>query len=180
MLIAREKRKTNIAEYILYIWQLEDLLRALNFDLDKIGKSLVSQFDTNEETRLEIYQWYKNMVVMMQKEQVGETGHIQVIRNLTDELNYFHLRLLQETNDSAYRALYQLAQPLINEFRLKSNEIESHDIQVALHTLYTVMLLKLQQKELTPPTANAVKHISKLMGHLAARYRQYEEGEFEI
>ncbi|WP_423128110.1 DUF4924 family protein [Gaoshiqia sp. Z1-71] len=180
MLIAREKRKTNIAEYILYIWQLEDLLRALHFDLKKIGETLVAHFDTNEETRLEIYQWYKNMVVMMQKEQLAETGHIQVIKNLTDELNHFHLRLLQASNDSAYRTLYQLAQPLINEFRLKSNEIESHDIQVALHALYSMMLLKLQQKELTTSTANAMKHISKLMGHLAGRYREYEEGDFEI
>ena len=31
MYIAQSKRKENIAEYILYLWQLEDLLRALQF-----------------------------------------------------------------------------------------------------------------------------------------------------
>ena len=29
--IAQAKRRENIAEYILYLWQLEDLLRALQF-----------------------------------------------------------------------------------------------------------------------------------------------------
>ena len=29
MLIAREKRKSNVAEYILYMWQVEDLLRLI-------------------------------------------------------------------------------------------------------------------------------------------------------
>ena len=36
MLIAREKKKNNIAEYILYMWQLEDMLRALKLDMEHI------------------------------------------------------------------------------------------------------------------------------------------------
>ena len=34
MIIARRKRKENIAEYLLYMWQVEDLIRANNFDMD--------------------------------------------------------------------------------------------------------------------------------------------------
>ena len=34
MLIAKQKRQENIAEYVLYMWQLEDMLRACNFDVD--------------------------------------------------------------------------------------------------------------------------------------------------
>ena len=36
MYIAQRKRKENIAEYILYLWQLEDLLRALQFSPEAI------------------------------------------------------------------------------------------------------------------------------------------------
>ena len=32
MIIARQKRKENIAEYLLYMWQVEDLIRANKFD----------------------------------------------------------------------------------------------------------------------------------------------------
>jgi DNA-binding FadR family transcriptional regulator len=180
MLIAKEKRKTNIAEYILYIWQLEDLLRALNFDLEQIGSTLVARFNVDENTRLDIYQYYKNMVLMMEKEQLKQSGHIQAIVNVADDLNQFHLNLLQSPADPAYKALYQLAKPLLDEFRMKSNDVNAHDVQVALQALYGVMLLKLQHKTITQATEQATAHISKLVAHLAARYRQFEEGDFEL
>ncbi|WP_418662065.1 DUF4924 family protein, partial [Alistipes communis] len=34
--IAKTKRRENIAEYILYLWQLEDLLRALQFSPEAV------------------------------------------------------------------------------------------------------------------------------------------------
>ena len=36
MNIASEKRKSNIAEYILYMWQVEDSIRAYNLDIAEI------------------------------------------------------------------------------------------------------------------------------------------------
>lgn len=39
MIIARQKRKENIAEYLLYMWQVEDLIRANKFDMDSINRS---------------------------------------------------------------------------------------------------------------------------------------------
>ena len=36
MIVARQKRKENIAEYLLYMWQVEDLIRANRFDMDAI------------------------------------------------------------------------------------------------------------------------------------------------
>ena len=38
MIIAKQKRRENIAEYVLYMWQLEDLIRAYNFDIDAMTK----------------------------------------------------------------------------------------------------------------------------------------------
>lgn len=180
MLIAKEKRKTNIAEYILYVWQLEDLFRALNFDMEKIGSTLVAQFNVDENTRLDIYQYYKNIVLMMEKEQIKQSGHIQAIVNVANDLNQFHTDLLISPADPAYRALYQVAKPLLDEFRLKSNDVNAHDVQVALQALYGVMLLKIQDKSISKGTEQATAHISRLMAHLAARYKQFEEDEFEL
>ena len=39
MFIASQKRKENIAEYLLYMWQIEDMIRANNLDIDKIRKT---------------------------------------------------------------------------------------------------------------------------------------------
>ena len=40
--IAKAKRRENIAEYILYLWQLEDLLRALQFSPEAIFSTLIA------------------------------------------------------------------------------------------------------------------------------------------
>ncbi|WP_159522783.1 DUF4924 family protein [Sunxiuqinia indica] len=180
MLIAKEKRKTNIAEYILYLWQVEDLLRALKFDLDQIGKSLVSRFDVDDDTRLEIFDWYRNLATMMEKERVTKTGHLQFILNLIDDLNEFHIKLLQTGKDRQYPALFQLAKPVLNEFKSKSLEKEDNDIRLGFQALYSIILLRLQNKEISATTQSAVDHISKLMGHLSARYLQHERGKFEF
>ena len=44
MLIAREKRKSKCCEYILYMWQVEDMLRAMQMDIELAEPELVSQF----------------------------------------------------------------------------------------------------------------------------------------
>ena len=42
MIIARQKRKENIAEYLLYMWQVEDLIRANKFDMDSINRTVIA------------------------------------------------------------------------------------------------------------------------------------------
>ena len=44
MLIAREKKKSNIAEYILYMWQVEDMLRGLGLDINRVKNELIARF----------------------------------------------------------------------------------------------------------------------------------------
>lgn len=51
MYIAQQKRKENIAEYILYLWQLEDLLRALKFSPEAIYNTLVEPNDCDEQEK---------------------------------------------------------------------------------------------------------------------------------
>ena len=50
MFIAREKKKDNIAEYILYMWQVEDLLRALGLNMEQVDKHIVAGFGADEQT----------------------------------------------------------------------------------------------------------------------------------
>ena len=40
--IAQARRRENIAEYILYLWQIEDLLRALQFSPEAIYSQLIA------------------------------------------------------------------------------------------------------------------------------------------
>jgi len=98
MLIAQEIRKTNIAEYILYMWQVEDLLRACSFNPENIENKLVQRFKADEDISREIADWYKNLAMMMEKEHIQEKGHLQVLINLVNDLNEFHLKMVQVQN----------------------------------------------------------------------------------
>ena len=51
MYIAQSKRKENIAEYILYLWQLEDLLRALQFSPEAVYSQLVQKNEHLDDAR---------------------------------------------------------------------------------------------------------------------------------
>ena len=44
MLIAQAKQEENIVEYILYMFQLHDMLRGLNFEENAIGKNSRAQW----------------------------------------------------------------------------------------------------------------------------------------
>ena len=53
MLIARQKKQENIAEYLLYMWQLEDILRSYELDIDKVQQSLIDPVYHTEEEKKE-------------------------------------------------------------------------------------------------------------------------------
>ena len=120
MLIAREKKKNNIAEYILYMWQLEDMLRALKLDMEQVDRYLVAGFQADERTSKEIHDWYDNLIAIMQKEKVEEKGHIQALKNTVDELTELHFFLLHQAHDGRYRQLVTQAAGNLVEFRRKA------------------------------------------------------------
>ncbi len=178
MIIARELRKTNIAEYILYMWQVEDLLRACSFDPEAIGKQLVSRYNTDELVRKEIADWYNNLAVMMEKEHVQEKGHLQVITNLVNDLNEFHHKMLEVQNDLEYVRLVRQNQEAISELVQKSNS--ANEVEACLNSLYGFMLLKLKSSEISPSTHQAIEKLAHQIGHLSARYLQFENDDFEF
>lgn len=180
MLIARDKRKTNIAEYILYMWQVEDLLRACSFDPKEIEAKLVKRFDADEETSRQIALWYENLALMMEKEHIQQKGHLQVLVNLVNDLNEFHLKLIETQADEQYLNLYEMNKQPINEFVHRSEGTVTSDVEACLNALYGYWLLKLKNAEITPLTQQTVSGFGQLIGHLSARYIQFENDEFEF
>ena len=51
MLISQELRRTNIAEYVLYMWQVEDIIRAYGCDLAMIRREYISRFELTDAKR---------------------------------------------------------------------------------------------------------------------------------
>ena len=65
MFIAQELRKKNIAEYLLYMWQVEDTIRAFGCSLPRIRREYIDRFDYSDEQKEEEADWFGNLIRMM-------------------------------------------------------------------------------------------------------------------
>ena len=135
MLISREKRKEKVTDYLIQMYQVEDLIRALDRDLVQIESKIIVPYNLPESRHHEMVDWYANLVLMMEKEQKTEKGHLQFIINLINEVNDFHLRLLDSGDDASYTSTYRTVAGLIRELRHKGATGES-DVEIALTALY--------------------------------------------
>ena len=50
MFIASQLRKQNIVEYLLYMWQIEDLIRAYGLDIDYVIKTILESLSESSLT----------------------------------------------------------------------------------------------------------------------------------
>jgi len=179
MIAAQLKRKENIAEYILYIYQIEDLIRAFQFNISSIETQLVSQYQVDEIKRHEILEWYKNLCAMMEKEGIREKGHLQFLWNQIYELNEFHLKLMETGSDKEYVGVFQSISGLITELNLKGNSVKN-DLQISFDAIYGFLLLKIQKKDITDETAEAFKRLSGWLSLLSKLFKDFESGDLEF
>jgi hypothetical protein len=162
------------------MWQVEDIIRAYSFDIEKIQGNIIDKYNQDAETKKEMKQWYQNLIDMMNLEGIRESGHLQINKNVVDNLTSLHNRLLKSPQESFYISSYYNVLPVIVELRAKSNEKNVSEIETCLSALYGFLLLKIQKKEITQETQNAITQISSLVRTLAEKFRQEENGELEL
>lgn len=180
MLIAQGKEKTNIAEYILYMWQIEDIIRSHNFDLTQITDSIISKFNAPVETQYDMKFWYQNLIEQMMKEGVSDKGHLSSTMKYMEELNNLHNSLLTTIQDVKYQEAYLEAKDNINNFMIKSGGESKNEIDACLIGLYGFLLLKLKQTEISAATKEAMASFSKLLAILVNRYNKIQKGELSF
>ena len=169
MFVAKELRKKSIAEYLLYMWQVEDIIRAYGCSLPVIKKNYISRFELTDEQREEETDWFGNLIRMMNEEGKRETGHLDINRVLLQDVIDLHGMLLQSSKFPFYSTEYYKVLPFIVELRNRGDK-EVNEIETCLDALYGVMMLRLQKKEITPETERAVKEISIFIGMLSDYY----------
>ncbi len=174
MFISQQLRKDNIAEYILYMWQVEDIIRAYGCDLTAIRKEYISRFDLTDEQREDMTDWYGNLIRMLRQEGVTQSGHIQVNKLVVQQMTELHNQLMNSTRFPFYSAEYYKVLPFIVELRGKGSK-DVGEIETCLNALYGVMMLRLQQKPVSSSTENAVKEITTFLGMLSDYYKKDKE-----
>lgn len=169
MFIAQELRKKSIAEYLLYMWQMEDLIRAYGCSLARIRREYIDQFDYTDEQKDEETDWFGNLIRMMNEEGRRQEGHLQINKIIVKDLADLHNRLMLSGKFPFYNAEYYKVLPFIVELRNKGDK-EVNEIENCLDALYGVMLLRLQQKPVSDETESAIKEITTFIGMLSDYY----------
>lgn len=180
MYISQELRKKNIAEYLLYMWQIEDLLRAYGCSLQKIRREYIGRFDYTEEQKEEMTDWYGYLIRMMNEEGCREKGHLQINKIVMQQLVELNAQLLQSSKFPFYNSEYYRVLPFIVELRRRGADKEEPEVETCFNALYGMMMLRLQKKDISPDTEHAIKEITTFVGMLSDYYIKDKEEPLEF
>ena len=144
-------KKNNIAEYILYLWQIEDYLRAFP-----------QQAEANQELH--------DLSNMMHQENIMEKGHLQLAQNALSELEDLHNDLLDQ--EATYRAAMIRLTPALNLLKAKTDRPTMSDVEACLILLYQIMLLKLQEAPISSETEQVQKQATQVLQYLSKTYKE--------
>lgn len=174
MFISQQLRKENIAEYLLYMWQIEDIIRAYGCNLTAIRRDYISRFDLDDEQKEDLTDWYGNLIRMIREEGCTESGHLQINKIVVQQLSELHEQLISSPKFPFYSSEYYKVLPFIVELRSRGSK-ELSEVETCLNALYGVMLLRLQKKEVSRNTDTAVKEITTFLGMLSDYYKKDKE-----
>lgn len=180
MFVSRQLKEDNIAEYLLYMWQIEDLIRANNLDIERINSTLVEPVNLTNEQKKELLGWYEELIEMIRREDVIKSGHLQINKNVISTLTDLHLTLLRSTKFPYYNAVYYKTLPYIVELRSKGNNHELSELENCFEVLYGILILRLQKKEISQATLDAAKIITHFLAQLSTLYKKDRIGELDL
>ncbi len=177
MYIASQKRKENIAEYLLYMWQIEDIIRANGLDIDRIKESVIKQFTSAPEQMRAMAEWYESLIDMMRREDVVQKGHLQMNNNIISELADLNSRVLADPRFAEYHKEYYNTLPYIVELRAKAGDAKAGEIETCFNALYGMLLLRLKKAPISDDTARAMAQIARFVALLAKYFHLDEENK---
>lgn len=174
MNIARKKRRENIAEYILYLWQLEDLLRAMEFSPEKIYANLIApQKELDQLTQQQVLDWYMDMVNLLKTEGKTEKGHLEHTEHLIADLEELHEHLLLAPVGKHYAATFAILAPELHKLG------EGSAIELCFKALYSVILCRLKGVDNEQYIQDVLELVSPVVAQLVQIYHKIERGELD-
>ncbi|MGN0061795.1 MAG: DUF4924 family protein, partial [Alloprevotella sp.] len=164
MIIAQKLRHDNRAEYLLYMWQVEEILRLFHCDIDRLSAAHLSRFHVAPAEAEAIRQWYAQLCSMMRSEGKMERGHLQINETTLTGLEDLHHRLLASPDFPTYRARYERVLPYIVELRAKSGQqsqsVPVGELRPLFGFLYGIMMLRLQKRDISDETERAAHDVA--------------------
>lgn len=187
MIIANKLKETNRAEYLLYMWQVEGIIRLYGCDIDRLDDEYLKRFDLPAATAAEMRQWYSDLCDMMRAEAKQESGHLQICENIIIGLADLNAQLLESDKFPYYKQMYYRVLPYVVELRSRRaadasapETASTGEFRQLFEVLYGVMMLRLQNKEVSTETQRAAQDISALLGQLSDYWKADKAGELKL
>ena len=149
-----KNKKENIAEYILYLWQLEDYLRAFP-----------EQAEGNDELT--------DILRMMHTDDVMDGGHIQLAQIALKELEMLSDDILNQ--EATYRAAMIRVTPALNMLKARTDRPTMSNVEACLVLLYQSMMLRLQQRPISAETEEVQRQATGILQYLSKTYYKQDE-----
>ncbi len=181
--IARRLRRDNIAEYILYLWQLEDLFRSLQFSPEAIYTKFVApRSDLAPAEQQALHSWYVEYCELLDKEGKRAAGHSEHTLHLISDLEDMHRRLLTLPVGARYRTLFTALEEVLPDLRSVAGESASQmgDIELCFRALYGAVLYRLKGQSGRGAVEDTLAYISPAIAELVKVYGQSERGEIDL
>lgn len=177
--IAQRLRKENISEYILYLWQIEDLLRALQFSPEAVYSQLVAPRGADPQRAQIIFLWYMDIANLLRQEGKEQNGHLEHTLHLIGDLQNLHNQLMTLPAGRSYRPLAERLGQWLPVLKEKTGRADMGEIELCFRALYAAMLYKIKgEKEQV--TGEVVESISPVIGELSRMYGAVERGEIDL
>ncbi|MEN9994684.1 MAG: hypothetical protein RL762_1341 [Bacteroidota bacterium] len=170
----------NVAEYLLYIFQIEALVRTINLDITRLEHELLAPAFTDPSQLEHQLSWYRTIVAEMQQRGLQKEGHLDQVEEILMELIYLHNTLLTILNDDKYKGLCEHAHDALQAFKVKSNMATRHDIEVLLHAMFMKLQLKMKKQEISAETEAAFDLFRIQLAYLSKNYKRMKAGELNF
>lgn len=170
MQIAKKIKSQSISAYVVYMYQVEDVIRAYGLDVDRLAEDYLPRFGFGADELAMEKEWYGSLARMMREEGVALSGHVRVIKNTIALLSERHQELLHDGKQPFYSAAYYKALPCIVDLRTKGEARDKNEIENCLDAVYGATVLKMRGVELTAETKAALASVSALLEMLDRLY----------
>lgn len=118
----RNRQETDV----LGLWIVEDLMRALDMDINKVEQYVIRPCIKVGESEEKDREWFERIIAMMKAEGIEKSGHLKMCHDAVERLTTRHKALLKDPKNKAYRDLYYDALPAIVDFRSRQQMPEAH------------------------------------------------------
>ena len=169
--IADRKKAQNIGEYLIYMYQMEDLIRSYQGNLEEIYTYVISHYPVAEEEKQEIKVWFRDLAAQMQKEGLLEKGHLKSLQEIVNTLLDLHYQLLK--SDSGYVETFHQVKPhLLEAIDAAAGEEVGNEIQICLNGVYGLLLCRLLGKKVSDRQLEAADAFGGVLSFLSFAYAQ--------